>query len=99
MSDVYIEQCEGAYVVAGTRTATAAGLPGLKDPEVLAVAARDGRVLVTHDLTTMPRHFGKFVRTQRSPGLIVVPQHLPSRRDRGRPDSDLDRYRSRGVDE
>ena len=59
------------------RTATTAGLAGLKDHEVLALAARDGRILVTHDQSTMPRHFGEFVRLQRSPGLIVVPQHLP----------------------
>lgn len=58
------------------RTATTAGLAGLKDLEVLAAAARDGRILVTHDQTTMPRHFGEFVQAQRSPGLIVVPQHL-----------------------
>lgn len=61
------------------KTATAAGLAGLADQEVLARAGRDGRVLVTHDQTTMPRHFGEFVRTQRSPGLLVVPQHLPLR--------------------
>ena len=59
------------------RTATSAGLAGLNDQEVLAIAARDGRVLVTHDQATMPRHFGEFLRSQRSPGLIVVPQHLP----------------------
>lgn len=29
-----------------------------------------------HDQATMPRHFGEFVQSQRSPGLIVVPQHL-----------------------
>ena len=29
------------------RTATTAGLAGLKDHEVLALAARDGRILVT----------------------------------------------------
>jgi hypothetical protein len=59
------------------RTATTAGLAGLKDLEVLALAARDGRILVTHDQATMPRHFAEFVQSQRSPGLIVVPQHLP----------------------
>ena len=59
------------------RTATAAGLAGLKDQEVLVLAAKDGRILVTHDQSTMPRHFGEFVRLQPSPGLIVVPQHLP----------------------
>ena len=58
------------------RTATAAALAGLKDSEVPARAARDGRILVTHDQTTMPRHFSAFVETQRSPGLLVVPQHL-----------------------
>lgn len=61
------------------RTASAAGLAGVRDPEVLARAAGDDRILVTHDQTTMPRHFGEFVQSQRSPGLIVVPQHLPLR--------------------
>src|SRR5690348_574031 len=61
------------------RTATSAGLAGLKDPGVLAVAARDGRVLVTHDQATMPRHFAEFVRSQHSPGVLVVPQHLALR--------------------
>jgi hypothetical protein len=58
------------------KSATSAGLAGLKDQEVLAVAARDGRILVTHDQSTMPKHFREFLRSQRSPGLIVVPQHL-----------------------
>ncbi len=61
------------------RTATAASLAGLNDPEVLALAARDGRVLVTHDHKTMPRYFGDFISTSSSPGLIVVPQILPIR--------------------
>jgi len=59
------------------RTATAAGLAGMKDEDVLAVTTRDGRILVSHDQATMPRHFGEFIRSHRSPGLIVVPQHLP----------------------
>jgi hypothetical protein len=37
------------------KTATATGLAGLEDLEVLAAAARDGRLLVTHDQATMPR--------------------------------------------
>ena len=61
------------------KTATAAGLGGLADEEVLARAAREERILVTHDQTTMPRHFGEFVEAQRSPGLLVVPQHLAVR--------------------
>ncbi len=56
------------------RTATAAGLVGLQDPEVLALAARDGRILVTHDRNTMPRHFAEFITKTSSPGLIVVSQ-------------------------
>jgi predicted nuclease of predicted toxin-antitoxin system len=58
------------------RRATAASLAGLKDADVLALAARDGRILVTHDQSTMPRHFGEFVRSAQSPGLIIVPQTL-----------------------
>jgi hypothetical protein len=58
------------------RTATQAGLAGLKDPEVLALSARDGRILVTHDQKTMPRYFREFVSQTPSPGLIVVPQTL-----------------------
>ncbi len=58
------------------QTAVAVSLAGLGDPEVLAVAAREGRVLVTHDQTTMPDHFAEFVATQTSPGVLVVPQHL-----------------------
>jgi hypothetical protein len=58
------------------QTAVAAGLAGLTDREVLAIAAREGRVLVTHDQRTMPRHFGEFIARETSPGLLVVPQHL-----------------------
>jgi hypothetical protein len=59
------------------QTALAAGLTGLDDREVLAAASRDGRVLVTHDHKTMPRHFADFIATEPSAGLLVVPQHLP----------------------
>ena len=59
------------------RTAEVAHLKGLDDPEVLALAASEGRVLVTHDSRTMPGHFGAFVESHRSAGVIVIPQHLP----------------------
>jgi hypothetical protein len=59
------------------RTADDAGLRGLSDPDVLALAAAGGRLLVSHDLRTMPRHFGQFVSTARSPGVVIVPQHMP----------------------
>jgi hypothetical protein len=47
------------------------------DPEVLALAASLGRILVTHDVRTMPRHFGEFVGKGQSPGLVLVPTSLP----------------------
>lgn len=56
------------------RTADDAGLRGLNDPQALALAARDGRILVTHDRKTMPAHFAEFIRTNTSPGLFVVSQ-------------------------
>ena len=59
------------------QTAVAAGLHlGIEDPEVLEIAARDGRVLVTRDRRTMPSHFGRFIEQQTSPGLIVVSSSL-----------------------
>lgn len=58
------------------QTAITAGLPGIDDPEVLAMAAREGRVLVTHDRKTMPRHFAEFIARATSPGLLVIPQSL-----------------------
>jgi hypothetical protein len=81
------------------RTATSAGLAGLEDQEVLANAARDGRILVTHDQATMPSHFREFVRSGRSPGLIVVPQHTPIREVADDLISDLDGNRTRRMGE
>ena len=49
---------------------------GMTDPEVLAVAASLGRVLVTHDVRTMPRHFEGFIRDGQCSGLILVPRRL-----------------------
>ncbi len=60
------------------QTAGAAGIRGLGDNEVLAFAAKEGRVLVTHDRRTMPFHFTKFIATNKSPGVIIVPQLLAS---------------------
>jgi hypothetical protein len=59
------------------RTAELAHLRGLDDREVLALAALEERILVTHDSRTMPRHFGEFAASHRSAGVIIVPQHLP----------------------
>jgi hypothetical protein len=59
-------------------SANDADLSGVPDPEVLALAAAEGRILVSHDFQTMPRHFGNFLQARgSSPGLILVPQHMP----------------------
>ena len=59
------------------RTATEAGLEGLSDPQVLTVAAAEGRILVTHDRRTMPRHFADFIRLGTSPGVFIISQRAP----------------------
>ena len=59
------------------QTATAAGLRGRSDNDVLALAADRGTVLVTHDRRTMPDHFAAFIATQSSPGVLIVSKKLP----------------------
>ena len=56
-----------------------AGLEGLPDEQVLEIATREGRILVSHDVTTMPVHFANFIAKQSSPGVLLVPQSLPIR--------------------
>ena len=56
-----------------------AGLEGLPDEQVLEIAAREDRILVSHDVTTMPVHFANFIAKQSSPGVLLVPQSLPIR--------------------
>jgi len=48
---------------------------GVGDPEVLGWAAREHRVLVSHDRRTMLRHFREHLSVgKNSPGLLVVSQ-------------------------
>ena len=55
-----------------------AGVRGLPDPEVLAVAAAQNRILVTHDIRTMPQHFARFLmQTGFCPGVFLVSQNEP----------------------
>lgn len=55
-----------------------AGHGGQPDPEVLAWAAAEARVLLTHDVTTMTRHaLERVVRREPMPGVIAVHQRLP----------------------
>ncbi|HEY7357965.1 MAG TPA: DUF5615 family PIN-like protein, partial [Ktedonobacterales bacterium] len=43
------------------QTVPEAGLRGLADPALIAFAAEQGRVLVSHDFSTMPTHFAAFL--------------------------------------
>jgi hypothetical protein len=61
------------------QTTPGAGLAGLEDPAVLPVAAQEGRVLLPHDVRTMPRHFAAFIEGQTSARGLLVPQSLPRR--------------------
>jgi predicted nuclease of predicted toxin-antitoxin system len=51
------------------------GLHGVADPDLLDLAAVNGRVLVTHDGRTMPDHFREHLALGKSsPGLLIVSQ-------------------------
>ena len=53
-------------------------LRGLPDPDVLALASQMGCILLTHDVRTMPQHFGEFLANgNNSSGVILVPQLTP----------------------
>ena len=58
------------------QTASKGDVIGRPDPEVLSIAAREKRILVSHDRGTMPAHFTRFTATQSSPGLILVSQEI-----------------------
>jgi predicted nuclease of predicted toxin-antitoxin system len=54
------------------------GLQGREDPQVLAWAAEEQRILITHDLKTIPRFAYERVSThQAMPGVIAAPDTLP----------------------
>lgn len=53
------------------------GLLGANDPQVLAWAAAEGRILVTHDHRTIPRYAKQRIEAGQSlPGVFIVPQSL-----------------------
>jgi hypothetical protein len=48
------------------------------DRDILVWAAQEGRVLLTHDVRTMPAYAAERLRNgQAMPGIILVPQLLP----------------------
>ena len=61
------------------QTADEASLRWVPDPEVLALAAQEGRILVTHDRRTMPRHFADFILHHSSPGVFIIAQSVSVR--------------------
>lgn len=61
------------------QTADEANLRQVPDPEVLTLAAQEGRILVTHDRRTMPRHFADFILHHSSPGVLIIAQTVSVR--------------------
>ncbi len=57
-------------------TAREGDIQGLPDPEVLALGVATGRIIVSSDVNTMPRHFWRFVGAYNIPGLVIVPQSV-----------------------
>ena len=56
------------------------GLVGVPDPGVLEWAAQEHRVLLTHDLNTIPKFaYGRVNEGKRMPGVIAVNQSVPIR--------------------
>lgn len=54
-----------------------AGLRAASDPEVLQWAAREGRVLLTHDERTMPRFaYARIDAGRPVPGVVLAPDRL-----------------------
>jgi Domain of unknown function (DUF5615) len=48
------------------------------DREILAWAAQERRILLTHDVRTMPMYAAERLRERQAmPGLVLVPQSLP----------------------
>lgn len=61
------------------QSAYAAKLEGVHDPEVLRLAATQGRILISHDENSMPGHFRDFLENgSRSAGVFMAPQGAPT---------------------
>jgi hypothetical protein len=54
-----------------------ANLTGLPDLQVLALAAAEHRLVVSHDVRTMPSAFAESIASQNGGGLILLSQNLP----------------------
>jgi hypothetical protein len=49
----------------------------LDDEAVLLIALREDRILVTHDISTIPRLFFRLREGHQLPGVILTPQSYP----------------------
>ena len=82
------DACLADYIISGClrrepamdfKSAPSADLQGKTDLEVLELARKEGRILVTQDVRTMPRHFSSFLQgDHHSPGVILIPQAVPA---------------------
>lgn len=59
------------------QSAQEALIEGLPDDDVLRLSAAQSRILVSHDVNTMPNAFRAMLAAEvESPGLILIPQWL-----------------------
>ena len=58
------------------QTSVEANLHGLDDAAVLALAAFEKRLLVSHDQSTMPVRFSEFIEENTSAGVLIIPQTM-----------------------
>jgi hypothetical protein len=60
------------------RTVQGQSMTGASDPEVLAWAAADARVLLTHDVRTVTRFaYERVARGEAMPGVVEIPSLAP----------------------
>ncbi|HZT31679.1 MAG TPA: hypothetical protein VFA33_17465 [Bryobacteraceae bacterium] len=52
-------------------------MDAVDDLTVLHLAAQESRILVSHDVSSMPAAFAQYRRTSHSPGVLLVPQTWP----------------------
>lgn len=63
----------------GLLRAQGVGLTGADDPMILDWAARAGRVLLTHDVATMPDYaYERLMQGLAMLGVMVVPANMPT---------------------
>lgn len=87
MLDVAADENLKRQIVSGLRrrlpsldlvTVQGAGLSGASDPDVLAWAAVENRVLITHDTRTMKDFaYQRVAAGEAMPGVVAVPPRIP----------------------